>query len=289
MSYRNYLRRAYRTVLPLLYGRTHFKAFLKSSIGEIDLRVRQLASIADYFSGALRPIRIKPPFGDAMLVIAPHQDDEIIGCGGALALQVRSRRPAFVVVLHDGADEHASVGLGRGELSQLRNEESRRAAAALGSEQPRFLGYSDLAGRAREAAGELVQIIERNRVDTIFVPFLLDAHPHHRQANYILAESLREIRSNIRVFGYEVWSFCIPNVAVVIDDVAELKFQALSQFAFANQAVDYVWTTKGINMYRSRLLEVGTCRYAECFFEIPRQEYIELVANMQRIETGIKE
>jgi LmbE family N-acetylglucosaminyl deacetylase len=45
-----------------------------------------------------------------MLVVAPHQDDEVIGCGGALALQVRSGNPAAIVVLQDGADEHDDGG-----------------------------------------------------------------------------------------------------------------------------------------------------------------------------------
>jgi LmbE family N-acetylglucosaminyl deacetylase len=122
------------------------------------------------------------------------------------------------------------------------------------------------------------------QVDCVFTPFLLDGHAEHRAANYILADALRDIGWNVRVFGYEVWGLTIPNVIVVIDDVIQQKLDMLSCFDFANKAVDYVNSTKGLNMYRSRLLGAGMCMYAECFFEIPRKEYVDLVERFRAQE-----
>jgi LmbE family N-acetylglucosaminyl deacetylase len=274
---REYLRRGYRSLLPLLYSRANFKLFLQMSLGDVNLRVQQLAASADYFSSSIRPIPILAPFGSSMLVIAPHQDDEAIGCGGALALQVRAQGAASVVILQDGADGYDELGFTRQELVSLRNEESRRAAAVLGLESPRFLKHADLAAASRQAAEEVRSIMIDKRVDAVFVPFVLDGHPDHRTANYILAEALRGVDWKVRVFGYEVWGLCIPNVIVVIDDVMDQKISMLSCFDFANKAVDYVQSTKGLNMYHSRMLGAGMCKYAERFFEIPRREYIELV------------
>jgi N-acetylglucosamine malate deacetylase 1 len=285
---RHYIRRAYRTLLPLLYGRTQFKLFLKSSFGDIDLRVQQLAAATDYFASTVRSIRIQAPFGNSMLVVAPHQDDEIIGCGGALALQVLAGRSAFVVILQDGAGEHEELGMPRQDLVALRNEESRRAAAVLGMAAPRFLGHANLAVDARQVTEEVRGILVEQKVDAIFAPFLFDGHPDHRTANYILADALKSIGWNVRVLGYEVWGLCIPNVVVVIDEVIEEKLKMLSCFDFANKAVDYTWSTKGLNMYHSRILEVGVGKYAECFCEIPRKEYIELVERARKVETSGK-
>jgi LmbE family N-acetylglucosaminyl deacetylase len=273
---REYLRQGYRAALPMLYARSQFKLLLGSLSG-LDLRLQDLASAADLFSNAVRPIPIRAPFGESMLIVAPHQDDETIGCGGALALQVRTGRAAHIVVLQDGAIGHAEVGMTRDALVALRNEESRRAAAVLGLASPRFLNHVDLEAEAPQAVEELAATIAEVHADAVFVPFLLDGHPDHRTTNSIVARALKTAGWNVRVLGYEVWGLTLPNVLVVIDEVIEQKLKMLSCFDYANKAVDYVHTTKGLNMYRSRLLGSGMCQYAECFFEMPRQEYISLV------------
>lgn len=284
VTLREYIRGAYRKILPLLYARRDFKLLLKTTVETYNLRLLQLASVADYFSNFVRPISIRAPFGSSMLVVAPHQDDEAIGCGGVLALQVRANSPAFIVLVQDGGDGHEELGMTRPELVALRNEESRRAAALLGIESPRFLGNANLTESAAQASKDLREIIIHRKVDAVFVPFLLDGHPDHRVTNYILADALRRIDWQVRVFGYEVWGLCIPNVIVVIDEVIGHKLDMLACFEFANKALDYVQSTEGLNMYRSRLLGSGMCKYAECFFEVPRQEYIELVDRVQAAE-----
>ncbi len=77
---RDYLRQIYRNALPLLYARSQFKLFLKAGLGDIELRMLALASATDYFSNFVRAIPIRAPFGKSIVVIAPHQDDEAIGC-----------------------------------------------------------------------------------------------------------------------------------------------------------------------------------------------------------------
>jgi N-acetylglucosamine malate deacetylase 1 len=273
---REYLRRGYRAAIPLLYARSQFKLLLGSLSG-LNLRLQDLASAADLFSNAVSPIPIRAPFGESMLIVAPHQDDEAIGCGGALALQVRTGRAAHIVILQDGGDEYEDLGMRREVLVSLRNEESRRAAAVLGLASPRCLNHARLAAEAPQAIEELSAMIAEVHADAVFVPFLLDGHPDHRTANYIVAQALKTVGWKVRVLGYEVWGLTLPNVLVVIDDVIEQKLQMLSCFDYANKAVDYVHSTKGLNMYRSRLLGAGMCQYAECFFEIPRQEYIDVV------------
>jgi len=281
---REYLRRGYRSLLPLLYSRSNYKMFLKAGLGEIDLRLQQLASATDLFSSVVRPIPIKAPFGRHMLVLAPHQDDEIIGCGGALALHVAGGHSAGIVVLQDGAEGHQELGMTRAEMTAMRNAESKRAASLLGIE-PRLLNHADLAGEAPAAVEQLATIISDTRSDAIFAPFPLDGHPDHRATNYILAEVLKKTGASVRVYGYEVWGLCIPNVIVVIDDVIERKMEMLACFNFANNAVDYATSTKGLNMYRSRLLGAGMCRYAECFFEIATPEYLDLMERIRMRET----
>jgi N-acetylglucosamine malate deacetylase 1 len=281
---RELFRRGYRTLIPFLYSRSRYKLFLNTTLENIDLRVQALASATDYFSVFVRPIPIKAPFGASVLIVAPHQDDEIIGCGGALALQVRSGKKASIVILQDGADGHEELGTTREAQRDMRNEESRQAAALLELDPPRFLNHARLAESVPQAVEELKKLLTEQKIDAVFTPFVLDGHPDHRTANYILAAALNSVSWDVRILCYEVWGLLIPNVLVIIDDVIEKKLDMLRCFTFANKALDYVHTTKGLNMYRSRLLGAGECRYAECFFELPRQEFIELVDRVQASE-----
>jgi len=138
----------------------------------------------------------------------------------------------------------------------------------------------------RLTAAELAAILIDRKADAVFIPFPLDGHPDHRTANYILAGALGKISWNVRVFGYEVWGLCIPNVVLIIDDVIETKTEMLRCFTFANSALDYVNSTLGLNMFHSRMLGAGQCRYAERFFEVPREEYIGLVGRIHAAESA---
>ena len=117
---RDYLRRAYRLIVRFLYSRTNYKFFLKTTLRDLDVRIAQLLCTMDVFPAVLNPVLVKAPFGRRMLVIAPHQDDEMIGCGGALLLQKKSGRSAQVLFLQDGGDEHADDGLTREEMVRVR-------------------------------------------------------------------------------------------------------------------------------------------------------------------------
>ena len=285
---RNYLRRLYRLALPIVYGRTRFRLFLNAVLGSVNLRMLALASETDYFSTFVRAIPIRAPFGKSLVVLAPHQDDETIGCGGVLTLQLATGQAAAIVMLNDGASGHDELRMTRQALTELRNEESRKAAAVIGLATPIFLNIPDLAVGMPQVIERVQRILTERKADAVFVPFALDAHPDHRLANYILAAALAEISWDVRVFGYEVWGLCIPNVIVVIDEVMDSKLAMLDCFHFANKALDYTHSTKGLNMFHSRMLGAGVCKYAERFFEVPRLEYIDLVKRIQAADSGLR-
>ena len=71
---------------------------------------------------------------ERVLVIAPHPDDEVLGCGGVLALHAMRGDRVRVVVLTDGA---------AGGDAEAREAETRAAATVLGLEQVEFLGLED--------------------------------------------------------------------------------------------------------------------------------------------------
>jgi len=61
--------------------------------------------------------------GERLLVLAPHPDDEVIGCGGLIAQHLRENRAVRIVIATDGA---------AGGDAEAREAEARRGVAALG-------------------------------------------------------------------------------------------------------------------------------------------------------------
>src|SRR5687768_15150977 len=72
--------------------------------------------------------------GERLLVLAPHPDDEVIGCGGLIAQHLREHRSVRIVIATDG---------GEGGEAALREEESRRGVATLGNAEVEFLRFPD--------------------------------------------------------------------------------------------------------------------------------------------------
>lgn len=281
---RDYLRRLYRTLVAFLFARANYRFFLRSSFGVLDTRIRTLLCATNTLPSVISPIPVTAPFGSSMLVVAPHPDDEIIGCGGAIALQkISGRRVAFVFV-QDGGDEHEADGLTRAQSIEIRRQEALSVARSVGIDPPTFLLHADLGPDTRsELADELQAVIEASKADVIFTPSALDHNIHHIQTNLALARALSGLERSISVYGYEVWGLTVPNVIVNIDSVMEEKRIWLSQYKSQLSGKDYVNAVTGLNMYHSISFGAGECKFAERFFQMPSPDFVELIERLADI------
>lgn len=72
-----------------------------------------------------------------VLTIAAHPDDEVLGCGGTMALHRRAGDPVTVAITCTGRPESAS------STGAPQDSYTRRALRTLGVEDVRFLGFPD--------------------------------------------------------------------------------------------------------------------------------------------------
>ncbi len=190
------------------------------------------------------------------LVVAPHPDDESLGCGGAIALLGKFGLEVSILVLSDGTLSHPnSVKFPKEKLRELRENEITQAAEILGvrSGKITFLRYQDRSVPEQNSENfvpfveKLKAFLTQENPQTIFVPWRRDPHPDHRAAFQIVDAAKTE---NHRIIEYPIWLYELAQsddapleteVSVFrldITSVAEQKRQAI--FAHRSQTTDLI-------------------------------------------------
>jgi LmbE family N-acetylglucosaminyl deacetylase len=199
-----------------------------------------------------------------VLVIAPHPDDEAIGCGGAVCLHRRRGDAVHVVFLTSG--ELGLKDLPREEAWRVREGEAETAAGVLGVSGLTFLRLPDwfLGERMAEAAEVLRPVLRRTAPGLIYVPHAGEWHPDHRASIAILRQALPVSPDLPALRAYEVWT-----PLGEYDDVEDItpvmrqKVQAVRCYASQTASFRYDRAVRGLNQYRGCL--AARCRYAEVF------------------------
>lgn len=219
------------------------------------------------------------PGNETVLVLAPHMDDEVIGCGGTLALHVAAGASVTIVFLTDG---RRGGGTGSNTaakaLADTRKNESRLALAELGITNIAFLDGEDGGLKATPSlAGALRAAIAAAAPDIVYLPFFLEEHPDHRAASALLLKAVSGTSLSFRCHAYEVWTPLFPNCLVRIDATIDAKRRALAHYQSQLAEADYLHTSLGLNAYRSSILAEGSCRFAEAFCAVSLSQYLELL------------
>ncbi|WP_255328593.1 PIG-L deacetylase family protein [Paracoccus albicereus] len=145
-----------------------------------------------------------------IMVLAPHPDDESLGCGGLLAYAFRNHG-ARVVCMTDGSASHPnSQQWPPARLAEARRNEMRNAVAELGgsADDLNFLDHPDgwLGASDRDAVAEaLVAECAASHVRRVFVTSAEDHHEDHRATADIGARMSR-LAPDLQIFAYPVWS-----------------------------------------------------------------------------------
>ncbi len=147
----------------------------------------------------------------SLVVIAPHPDDDVLGCGTLLAYAAE-RIPVAVVYVTDGAASHVgSPTYPPDRLRALREDEAMRGLLRLGVRtRARFLRWPDGAVPSCEGAGaatlmDALRACIANDADVaVAVPWRRDPHADHRAVASLVDAVLSERPRATRI-EYTVW------------------------------------------------------------------------------------
>ena len=148
-----------------------------------------------------------------VLVLAPHPDDEALGCGRLLSSIWRCGGRAHVACLTDGAASHpGSRTHPPARMRLLRREEMHRAVRRLGGSEDdvTFLDLPDAAshlvhGPGEDLARRVGALADRLGARTLVAPSPLDPHCDH-EAGAAAARRAAMARPGLRLLYYPVWS-----------------------------------------------------------------------------------
>lgn len=147
--------------------------------------------------------------GRSAVVVAPHPDDETLGCGAAIARKRAAGTDVAVVVVTDGRHSHRSTVIAPDQLAAIRADEARTACARLGVEPERLhlLGFEEgtVAARPGEISRRIAEILDEVRPDEVLTTYRRDWHVDHRAVSAATAAAVSAAAHRPRVLEFPIW------------------------------------------------------------------------------------
>ena len=169
-------------------------------------------------------------YPEKVLVIAAHQDDETIGCGGTIKKWASCGCEIVVVFVTDGAtgiDQTEKYGE---NIVEQRKEESQIVKNILGISDIIYMGYKcQNIINDQKTFHRFISLIRSYRPDIILTHCSKDKHRDHRVVSEIVKEASWKAQENIHKnlgnvhFVRDVWGFEITDLHSEVDFVVDIS------------------------------------------------------------------
>ena len=197
---------------------------------------------------------------DRILIVAPHPDDECIGCGG---IMLAYPEKCTIWVLTDG-----SLGCpqrSKDETAFVRQQEFLSEMEYLGIQKYHMFYVQDGQLSSSDQPYEDGML---NGFTKVFVTPELDQHEDHRTACKLISASLKRINSPAEVYQYEIASMLVNvthyfDISSYVDEKEKLIKIHQSQI----NEFDYSTMSKSLNWFRAASLNINV-NYAEAFTKL---------------------
>lgn len=196
------------------------------------------------------------------LVLAPHFDDEVLGCGGLLCRLAAAGSEVRLLFLTDGSGGVEEVA-DRANYAARRAGEAAQVAELFGCASVVFASLRD--GALTEARAEAAEVIRREllawRPNLVLVPSPLEVSADHRAAFAALhdalagsAAPLAEMRRELGVWLYEVNHPGYPDLLIDVSDCRATLERAMAIYASQEERHPYLRAALGLRQFRTHTL-----------------------------------
>lgn len=221
-----------------------------------------------------------------ILIIAPHPDDEVIGCGGIIQKYVSQK--SKVILLFITVEDHRSIVKPvtiRGQNKRFL--ESKEAKKYLNYSEAFFLEIPERTINESDSTVDkikstILNLFEKERIDTVYIPNYFDLNPDHRIICKISLQIINEYVAHNNsfllssIFIFEVWG---PVEATHVCYISKEEFnkKKLSMKCYETQmgSVDYIKIIDSIDANRKKdfqqyypLHKQSSRKYSMEFFQL---------------------
>ena len=160
------------------------------------------------------------PLGSRAVIIAPHPDDEVLGCGGIMQLLAAAGRPLQLISVTDGSASHPGSQRWTVErLSVVRPQESAEALRRLGlpMHSLKWLrgGFTDTQVAAQETGLSEFIAGYLHANDVVFTTWRQDGHSDHEAVGRASVEAARRVGATCHELPVWTWHWATPEDASV--------------------------------------------------------------------------
>ena len=214
--------------------------------------------------------------GPNILILSPHPDDDIFGCGGSIIRHIKQGHSINIIYLCQG--DKGIKNMSGKRVAEIRKSESSEATKVLGvpSENLTYLDQKDNNLQANSfVVNSINRILEKVNPNIIYLPTFTDNHSDHYQTNLILKKC--DFKKNVLIAGYEIWTPHIPNRIVDISYEMTKKSASIKEHKSQLKELDYLSAITGLNKYRASLYPKTKFEFAESFLILKKKDYLNLI------------
>lgn len=216
---------------------SHWLCTLKTKLGDNIERCKEGAKMNGYHYQKYKDIDMNVMYkypAKKILIIAPHPDDEIIGCGGTICKHIEEGDDVSVVYLTNGEKSINSCDY------FVRKREAQIVAEYMGLNNIFFMELED--GNISVDSNHvnaLRNIIYQIKPEVICLPHIKEGHFDHYMSNILLYYVCNNVFLHMKILWYEVWTPIIPNILINITDYIGKKEEVLEKYVSQISQYDY--------------------------------------------------
>ena len=245
-----------------------------------DLDLAAAVCSSEFFATNLVPKALSLEGITSLAVLAPHPDDEAIGCGGLMLHAQSLGIPVRVLFLTDGLNVRNPPIEDPDAFRAMRRAEAQRALAFAGAEMAE-LGLDNVRpAPTRAHLQALAEFVKADPTALLCAPWLLDNPAKHRMTHHLLSLADRvHGLGNPELCQYQVHNMLIPNAFLEITNLIDRKEEMIRSYESQIPRTPYDHFSRGLSAWNARFLPRAKARerYAELFHVLPLQASLELV------------